>query len=83
VLDDTKHKLGQGLEICISFNIKLYESTDVSDISQLLIFIQMFFSSDCIEEELLKTIPLPGKARGEDTFQSLYARLLENECPSS
>ena len=46
-----------------------------------LFFIQMFCSSDCIEEELLKTIMLYGKASGEDTFQSLYSRLLETNVP--
>ena len=46
-----------------------------------LFFIQMFCSSDHIEEELLKTIMLHGKARGEDTFQSFYARLLEMNVP--
>ena len=46
-----------------------------------LFFIQMFCSSDCIEEELLKTIMLHGKARSEDTYQSFYARLLEMKVP--
>jgi hypothetical protein len=41
----------------------------------------MFCSSDCIEEELLKTIMLHGKARGKDTYQSFYARILEINVP--
>jgi hypothetical protein len=41
----------------------------------------MVFSNGSIKEELLKTIPLHGKTRGEDIFQSFYASLLEMNVP--
>jgi hypothetical protein len=79
--DDNEQQMRQDLEICEFFSLKLDESTDVSDVSQLLVFVQMVFNDGSIKEELLKTIPLHGKTRGEDIFQSFYTSLLEINVP--
>jgi hypothetical protein len=71
----------QDLEICEFFSLQLDESTDGSDVSQLLVFIRMVFNDGNIKEELFKTIPLHGKNGGEDIFQSFYARLPEMNIP--
>jgi hypothetical protein len=41
----------------------------------------MVLNDGNIKEELLKTIPLHGKTRGEDIFQSFYDSLLEMNVP--
>jgi hypothetical protein len=79
--DDTEQQMRQDLEICEYFSLQLDESTDISDVSQLLVFIRMVFNDGNIKEELLKTIPLHGKTKGDDIFQSFYASLLEMNVP--
>jgi hypothetical protein len=79
--DDIEQKLRQDLEISEFFSLQLDESTDVCHVSQLLVFIRMIFSDGNFKEELLETIPLHGKTRGEDIFQSVYASLLEMNVP--
>jgi hypothetical protein len=79
--DDSEQQMRQDLEICEFFSLQLDESTDVGDVSQLVVFIRMVFSDGNIKEELLKTVPLHGKTRGEDIFQSFYASLLEMNVP--
>jgi hypothetical protein len=76
---DIEQQVRQDLEICEFFSLQLGESTDVSDVSQLLVW--MVFNSGNIKEELLKTVPLHGKTKGEDIFQSFYASLLEMNVP--
>jgi hypothetical protein len=66
--DDIEQKMRQDLEICEFSSLQLDESTDVSDVSQSLVFIRMVFNDGSIKEELLKTIPLHGKTRDEDIF---------------
>jgi hypothetical protein len=41
----------------------------------------MVFNNGNIKEELLKTIRLHGKTRGEEIFQSFYASLQEMNVP--
>jgi hypothetical protein len=41
----------------------------------------MIFSDGSIKEEVLKTISLRGKTRGEEIFQSSYDILLEMKVP--
>jgi hypothetical protein len=79
--NDTEQQMRQDLEIYVLFSLQLYESTNVSDVSQLLVFILMVFNDGNIKEELFKTIPLHGETRGEDIFQSFYASLLEMNVP--
>jgi hypothetical protein len=76
-------QLRQNSEICESVSLQLDQSTDASNVSQLLVFIWMVFSYGNIKTELLKTILLQGKTRGEDIFQSFYASLSGNECSHS
>jgi hypothetical protein len=79
--DDNEQQMRQDLEICEFFSLQLDESTDVNDVSQLLVFIRMVFNDGNIKEELLKTILLHGKTRGEDIYRSFYAGLLEMNAP--
>jgi hypothetical protein len=79
--DDNEQQMRQDLEICEFFSLKLNKSTDVSDVSQLLVFIRMVFNDGNIKAELLKTIPLHVKTGGKDIFESFYARLLEMNVP--
>jgi hypothetical protein len=50
-------------------------------IPNYICFTQVYFNSDSIKEELLKTIPLHRKPKGENAFQSFYTSLLEMIVP--
>jgi hypothetical protein len=79
-ISDDNEQLRQGLEICEFFSLQLDESA-VCDASQLLVFIRKFFSDGNIKEDLLKPVPLHGKTRGENIFQSFHTSLLEMNVP--
>jgi hypothetical protein len=78
--NDTEQQMRHDLEICEFFSLQLGGSTNVSDLSQLLVFIRMVFNNGNIKE-LLKIIPLHGKTRGEDIFRSFHASLLKMNVP--
>jgi hypothetical protein len=59
----------------VFFSLQPDESTDLVDVSQLLIFIWMIFSDGNIKEGLLKTILLHGNTGGEDTFKACMLAL--------
>jgi hypothetical protein len=65
----------------ISFSPQLDKSTNVSNFPQLLVFIKMVLDDLNIKEELMNTVPVHGKTRGEDIFQSFDASLLEVNTP--
>lgn len=54
---------------CKYFSITLDESTDVTDVSQLLIFARMITENFDVQEELLKMVSLHGTTKGEDIFK--------------
>lgn len=56
---------------CSYFSLCLDESTDKTDISQLVIFIRTIQNDFTIHEEMLDLIPLHGTAKGIDVFRNL------------
>ncbi|XP_018117922.1 general transcription factor II-I repeat domain-containing protein 2 [Xenopus laevis] len=55
------------------FSIALDESTDITDICQLIIFICSVDQEFHISEELLEIVPLHGSTRGEDIYNAVKA----------
>ncbi|KAL4154133.1 hypothetical protein QTP88_001966 [Uroleucon formosanum] len=53
---------------CAYFSIALDESTDVSDVSQLLIFVRVISPQFEVYEELLELFSLHGTTKGSDIF---------------
>jgi hypothetical protein len=49
----------------------------------LTCFMQIVFNDGSIKEELMKTVQLHRKARGEDIFKNFYASCLEMNVPTS
>ena len=64
-------QLQDNVKNCKYFSLALDESTDVSDISQLLVCIRTVDESFTVCEEQLKTCPLYGSAKGIDIFNSV------------
>lgn len=63
-------KVFDSVRRCKYFSICLDESTDVKNISQLLIFVRMIHSNFEIEEQMLNIIPLHGTTKGIDVFEA-------------
>ncbi|XP_053545292.1 zinc finger BED domain-containing protein 5-like [Bombina bombina] len=59
------------------FALQLDESTDVSGLAQLLVFIR-FIHTDRIIEQFLCCLELPMRTRGEDIFKTLDCFMKEN-----
>jgi len=70
ISSNLKNQLMIDIENCTAFSLQADESTDVADVSQLIIFIRMVFKDFSTKEELLTIIPLKSKTRGEDIFQN-------------
>ena len=58
---------------CKYYSLALDESTDVCEVSQLLIFILTIDEEFTINEELFQTIPLHGTTKGSDIYNSLVS----------
>ena len=58
---------------CKYYWLALDESTDVCEVSQLLIFIRTIDEEFTINEELLQTIPLHGTTKDSDIYNSLVS----------
>ena len=58
----------------VAFSIAIDESTDVTDIAQLAVFIRGVDASLTITEEFIKLVPMTGTT-GEDIFNSLVGAL--------
>ncbi|XP_076817402.1 general transcription factor II-I repeat domain-containing protein 2-like [Clavelina lepadiformis] len=56
---------------CKYFSLALDESTDISNVSQLLVFIRTIDKNFTVFEELLKISPLRGTTKGIDIYNSL------------
>ena len=70
--DNMTLQLQDNVKNCNYFSLALDESTNVSDISQLLVCIHIVDENFTVfEEELLKTCPLYGSAKGIDIFNSV------------
>lgn len=55
------------------FSIALDESTDITDVCQLLVFIRTVDNKFSIKEELLDLVPLPTSAKGSDIYNALVS----------
>ena len=71
--DNVKLQLQTKDKNCKYFSLALDESADVSDISQLLVCIRTVDENFIVCEELLKTCPLYGSAKGIDIFNILVS----------
>lgn len=66
--------LRQLMERCskfIEFSLALDESTDITDVAQLAIFVRGVDSDLVVTQELLDVIPLKDTTTGEDIFQAV------------
>ena len=59
----------------MAFSIAIDESTDVTDIAQLAVFIHGVDASLTVTEEFIKLVPMIGTTTGEDIFSSLVGAL--------
>ncbi|PNF15078.1 hypothetical protein B7P43_G16511, partial [Cryptotermes secundus] len=50
------------------FSLQLDESTDISEVAQLCVFVRMVFGDFMVKEEFVKLLPLLERTRGEDIF---------------
>ncbi|KAJ8886214.1 hypothetical protein PR048_012423 [Dryococelus australis] len=55
------------------FSVALDKSTDVTDVSQLLIFVKTVYEQFSIKDELRDLIPLPTSTKGSDTYSALVS----------
>ncbi|KAJ8881122.1 hypothetical protein PR048_017595 [Dryococelus australis] len=53
------------------FSVTLDESTDITDVCQVLIFIKTVDEQISIKEELIDLVPLPTSAKGSDIYSAL------------
>ena len=68
--EDLTQQLWKDIGDCKCFSLQLDESTDVSDTTQMCIFIRMVFTDMTAKEELLTILPMKEHTRGQDIFQS-------------
>lgn len=67
--------LKSNLDSCLFFSAALDESTDVADMSQLLIFVRFIDSDFKISEELLKCVTMKSTTRGLDIFEAFMTTI--------
>ena len=70
-------KLKDVLHDCKYYSLALDESTDVTDVSQLLIYTRAINSSFEVHEELLKLASLHGTTKGVDVFNAVQSAVQE------
>uniref|UniRef100_A0A6P7GA77 General transcription factor II-I repeat domain-containing protein 2A-like n=1 Tax=Diabrotica virgifera virgifera TaxID=50390 RepID=A0A6P7GA77_DIAVI len=80
-MSDVVSQMKTDLQRCIFFSLQFDESTDISDTSQLAIFVRMIFDDFTSKEELVKIIPLKGPTRGEDIFSSVKDYFISEYIP--
>ncbi|KAG8436973.1 hypothetical protein GDO86_007888 [Hymenochirus boettgeri] len=73
---DIVSQLKKDLDDCKFFSLQLDESVDLTDTSQLAMFVRMVFSDFEVKEELVKIIPLKGHTRGEDIYSKVKEYLI-------
>nr|XP_012217172.1 PREDICTED: general transcription factor II-I repeat domain-containing protein 2A-like [Linepithema humile] len=69
--DSIKEKIKNLVVHCRYYSLCMDESTDRTDISQLLIFIRIIMDDFSEYEELLAVIPLHGTTTGQDIFKAV------------
>ncbi|CAH2087215.1 unnamed protein product [Euphydryas editha] len=62
---------------CEYYSLCLDESTDQTDIGQLIIFIRCISKDFSITEEILNLVPLHGSTKGTDIFQAVNKTVME------
>lgn len=71
------NKLETIINNCCYFSVALDDSTDISDTSQMLIFIRTVNENYSYSEELLKLQSLYGTTKGEDIYKELKCSLAQ------
>ncbi|CAJ1066359.1 zinc finger BED domain-containing protein 5-like [Xyrichtys novacula] len=71
VHDHVEGKLKHVMQDCKYFSLALDESTDVTDVSQLLIFARTVNNSFEVHEELLRMVSLHDTTKGTDIFNAV------------
>lgn len=66
-------KLKDDLQRCHSFAVALDETTDISDISQLVFWVRFVIDVNTIKEELLALVPLKEQTRAIDIFDAFLS----------
>jgi hypothetical protein len=69
------------VSICVAFSVQLYESIDIRDTTQLLVFIWMVFEDLSVKEELLRLTSLKGITTGQEIFNSFYSFVTKFDVP--
>ncbi|GFX38690.1 uncharacterized protein TNCV_4187791 [Trichonephila clavipes] len=62
--------LNVDLKACKFLSLHFDESTDISGIAQLFVFVRMVFEDMTSKEKLLTIIPFKGQTRGQDIYSS-------------
>ncbi|GFX42738.1 uncharacterized protein TNCV_2196951 [Trichonephila clavipes] len=78
---DLADQLTEDITNCICFSLQFDESVDDVDVSQLCIFVRMFFLDMSIKEELLTILPLKKKTGGEDVYCAFKKYIEEKNIP--
>lgn len=66
-----KSVLKEKLQSCLHFSLALDESTDITDVSQLLIFVRCIDEEGTVHEELLRCVSMRGTTKGKDIFDAV------------
>lgn len=69
--------LKKRLEECLFFSISLDESTDVSDTSQLIIYVKTVHANFETFEDFLALVPMYGHVNGETLWKSVQEKVLK------
>ena len=66
-----QEKVMNQIQQCVYFSLALDESTDIRDVSQLLVFVRSIDSQFNVSEELLGLLPLFTTTKGSDIYEAL------------
>lgn len=79
--ENLEQLLNEDLQKCCFLSLQFDESTDVTDIAELCVFVRLVFEDMTTKEELLTMIPLKGQTRGEDIYRSFKSFVEKTEFP--
>lgn len=65
-----QNQLKSDMKKCNRFSLQFDESTDLSDIVQLAVMVEMVFSNFTVEEDLLKILHVKGRTTDEDIYNT-------------
>lgn len=69
------------MESFLAFTVAIDESTDITDVAQLAIFIRGVDDTLTVTEEFLELVPMTDTTTAEDIFRSVV-RALDRTCPA-